>query len=559
MRQGRFGQVLLLVSIAASLGACELRLAETPSPSADDPSEQVPPSRPPDLADSEAWVEVYDPDSAFNGYTLGFFLRRMPILMDMNGRVVHTWPEARVKSRLRLSEQCILLGIGLDRSIVEYDWTGKELWKHSFPGQTPHHEVIWLENGNLLTVLRRKGKRTDDIVEVDRSGKIAWQWSGQRLEPYFGEAASKGDITHINSVQELFDNPWSRGGDDRFRPGNLLVSARNINLVFIIDRSGGEVVWSYDRELDLQHEALMIGEETAGFGNILVFNNGYRSSFAYRQSSVLEIDPVSLETRWKWAERGFYSPTGGIEQPLPNGNILISSSRGGRAFEVTRAGRIVWQWIPPFDPNRPQRYSYDHCPQLVSLDREQSSAVRSEAGFQHIDPDTYRFARRGALQKINIDGTRIDTLENGNDCVSMVLPDAGVVHVGYGLNRRPLKKRGIKSYAVDFRLSLRVEGDTSEVPLMEDRVDLSSESWRNQIIDVGDHAYKKVDLCVSTVRVDNPESDASVDFAYWGNPVVVSTSNPQSSGSEAPQLDSDLTPEELEAQQEHLKALGYLD
>ncbi len=559
MRQRSSGSVLLFVGIAVFLSACELRLAETPSPSTNDPSEQEPASSPPDLADSESWVQTYDPDSAFNGYTLGFFLRRLPILMDMNGRVVHTWPDARVKSRLRLSEQCTLLGIGLDRSIVEYDWSGRELWKHFFPGQTPHHEVAWLANGNVVTVLRKKGRSTDDIVEIDRSGNVVWQWSGHRLESFFGEVASKGDITHINSVQELFENPWSRSGDDRFRPGNLLVSARNINLIFIIDRSTGDIVWSYDRELDLQHEALMIGADTAGFGNILFFNNGYRSAFAYRQSSVVEIDPITLETTWKWAERGFYSPTGGIEQPLPNGNILISSSRGGRAFEVTRGGRIVWQWIPPFDPNRPQRYSFDHCTQLAALEREESFAVQPVEGFWHIDPDTYRFARRGALRKVNVDGNRINTLENGNDCVSMVLPEAGAVHVGYGLNRRPLKKRGIKTYAVDFGLRLRFEDNLSELPLVEDRVDLSSESWRNQIIDVGDHAYKNVELCVSTRRVENVDGDSSTTFAYWEIPIVVSGSNPQAAGSGTEPIGADLTAEEFQAQQDHLKALGYLD
>ena len=512
-----------------------------------------------DLNDSSSWIDIYDPDSSFNGFTLAFYMRRMPILMDMNGRVVHSWPQARVKSRIRLSEAGTLLGIGLDRSVVEYDWEGAQIWKHSFPDHLPHHEVIWLTNGNVLTVLQKKGKSTDDLVEVDRRGNIVWQWSAQRLEAYFGAAASKGDITHINSVQELPPNPWYDGGDLRFQPGNLLISARNLNLIFILDRVGGEVVWTYDHELDLQHEALMISEGMPGAGNILFFNNGYRSAHAYRQSSVVEIDPVSNQTLWRWAEKGFYSPTGGVEQPLPNGNVLISSSRGGRAFEVDRAGTIVWQWIPPYDPNRPRRYPFDHCPQMATLEQQAPYTVEPRPGFRHIDPDAYRFARRGALSKTNIDGTLVNTLDNRNECTSLILPDSGEAHVSYGLNRRPIKKRGLSHYAADFALTLSLGGSGRTIGLMEDRVDLDTASWRTRVVDLGPYAYETVDLCVSTKRVVHEDGDDSIEFAYWANPVVVSRSNPQRLLSDTDRSDSDLSAEEREAQKEHLRTLGYLD
>jgi hypothetical protein len=560
MPKGFLSLVSLLVSVTVTLNGCRDRLDEkTPISIATDPASEQSLSIVPKLADSPSWINVYDPDLAYNGYTLAFFMRRMPILMDMNGRVVHSWPQARVKSRLRLSDKGNLLAIGLDRSVVEYDWDGTEIWRHTFSGQTPHHEVIWLENDNVLTVVRPEGSRTDEIIEIDRSGDIVWRWSGQRLEPFFGEAASKGDITHINSVQELFDNPWYDDGDDRFRPGNLLVSARNLNLIFIIDRTGDEVVWTYDFELDLQHEALMIDQGIPGHGNILLFNNGYRSTYAYRQSSVLQIDPITHEVLWKWAEKGFYTSTGGIEQPLPNGNLLISSSRGGRAFEVTQDGRIVWQWAPPYDPNRPQRYAYDHCPQLATIDRLAETAVEPAPGYRYIDPDTYQFARRGALNKINIDGVKVNALINGNDCRSLLLPDSGVVHVAFGLNRRPLRKAGYSSYAVEFALSLSLEDTNKAIPLMEDRVDLSSETWRTRVIDLSAYDYQTVDLCVSTTRVANSDSDRSIDFAHWANPFVVSNTHPQTFTSDPNDPATDLTAEELAAQQEHLKALGYLD
>ena len=548
---------LSIVVILGALNSCgdSVKPSSTQVESAVDPATG---SGLPDLAESESWVRRYDPESAFNGFTLAFFLRRTPILIDMNGRVVHAWPQARLKSRLRLSASCTLLGIGLDRSVIEYDWDGREIWKHTFPGETPHHEVVWLDSGNVLTVLRRGGQKTDDLVELDRAGNIVWEWSSEILEPFFGEAASKGDITHINSVQELFPNRLFDGGDTRFKPGNLLVSARNINLVFVIDRTTGGVVWTYGHELDLQHEALMIEPGMPGAGNILLFNNGYRNTYVYRQSSVIEVDPANSEVVWEWKQKGFYSPTGGIEQPLPNGNILISSSRGGRAFEVTRDGRIVWEWIPPYDPNRPQRYSYDHCQRFERLDRGDEQPVDGGT-YRHIDPDSYRFARRGSLNKVNIDGTTTSVLVDGNQCSSVVLPDSAIVHLSYGLNRRPLNRRQIQDPAVEFRFVLRPADSTDSIVLLEDRVDLSSETWRAREIDVAKFAYQTVDLCVATKGAGGKDDEAALAFAYWANPVVVSTTNPQSALQATASPPSDLTAEELAAQQEHLKTLGYLD
>ncbi len=36
-----------------------------------------------------------------------------------------------------------------------------------------------------------------------------------------------------------------------------------------------------------------------------------------------------------------------MQQRLPNGNTLITESSGGRIFEVTRDGEIVWEFFNP--------------------------------------------------------------------------------------------------------------------------------------------------------------------------------------------------------------------
>ena len=40
--------------------------------------------------------------------------------------------------------------------------------------------------------------------------------------------------------------------------------------------------------------------------------------------------------------------TAGTTKRLPNGNTLITESNNGRAFEVTPAGEIVWEFFNPY-------------------------------------------------------------------------------------------------------------------------------------------------------------------------------------------------------------------
>ena len=46
---------------------------------------------------------------------------------------------------------------------------------------------------------------------------------------------------------------------------------------------------------------------------------------------------------------------------------MITSSCGGRVFEVTTKGQVVWEWVSAYKPMGPNRYAYDFCPQLANL------------------------------------------------------------------------------------------------------------------------------------------------------------------------------------------------
>ena len=226
MRPLSAGTVGVLI-LAAILGfGCVVRRESAPTPSS---SSSV---------DTSKWVTIFDPDDAWSGYTLAFMQMRIPVLIDMNGHIVHSWPQARVKSRVRLLEDGSLLGITLGKGVVQYDWDGSLVWSYALENGFAHHDVIRLRNGNTLLVVLPADSRTDDLLEVDPDGRLVWQWRAEEHLASVIEAKNPGtpDLTHINSVQEIPANPWYEQGDPRFRPGNVMISSRSLNAIFLIDR-----------------------------------------------------------------------------------------------------------------------------------------------------------------------------------------------------------------------------------------------------------------------------------------------------------------------------------
>ena len=551
---GRLGRLALgLLGLAASAGlACRHTRQEAAATTA--------------IHAETAWVTTYEPSLASPGYTLTLLDERIPVLLDLHGRPVHAWPEARLKSRVRLLPDGSVLGIGLGRQVVEYDWEGRQTWEFRTPGAIPHHDVVRLANGNTLVLVLKEGEGSDTLCEVNRARQVVWTW---RAAEHLAKLAPQGaahpeDATHINSLQEIPPNPWYARGDSRFRPGNLLVSSRNLNTLFIVDRASGEILWTFTEDLDRQHEALMNGQGLPGPGRILVFNNRQRSYAGDHRSELLEINPADGSIAWRFQAPGFFSPTGGTAQALPNGNLLITSTRGGRVFEITRAGRIAWEWVPPYEPMRAVRVPANACPQLARLALPTLAAIR-HPGYRYVDRDAYRFARQGSRMNAVIGGEPRTVLKDANDCRELVLPAAARVQVGYGVDRDRLRAAQRGERPPEFVLSLLPEGRNAPVLLLRDRVGIDGEAWRERTIPLDAYGLQSVELCVEIDGGATQPGGRKARFAYWEQPLI---DFPQRETRRAEAEDDDatrapapsgLTPEELEVQRKHLKALGYIN
>ncbi len=541
---------VLLAVLVGQRRAADLAAVERAAP-VDDLHLEIPALEP------ETWVERSDPSRASAGYTLVLYRRRVPMLIDMTGRIVHLWPKVRVMGRARLGRDGRLLVIGTDDVIKQYDWDGRLRWAHRLPeGDTPHHDVSWTANGDVLLVGQHGDDHRDYLQIVDRRGRVAWEWrAADHLDRDFPSWDRRSeDPTHINSARELPPNRFFAAGDARFRPGNLLVSARNLDTVFIIDRASGEVVWRYRDGLDRQHEALMVPEGRLGAGLILVFDNGLRNRYAYRRSTVLAVQPATGEVVWRYADPTFFSSVAGSEQPLPNGNLMISSSQGGRVFEITPKGQVVWQWTPPFQPMRPERYPPAYCPQLAALPEPKPVLVRSRLGRPFVDRELHQFALPEEFDVRFVAGTKRMILDPPEGCRRLVVPPRATIFVGYGLDRARL---GGDSLSASFRFELRPAGGGPAEVLLEDTVASGDpDLWRERWLGVPTPSLGQADLCID-VRTQGamPQRRARR---------IVAVDNPRADDGQGPQLppqlkERALSPQEQAVREKQLRVLGYVN
>lgn len=149
-----------------------------------------------------------------------------------------------------------------------------------------------------------------------------------------GEKIGKwmSDPIHLNDV-----DPLPRRFADRypmFSPGDLLVSARELNLLFVMDPDSLAIKWWLVGGTIRQHD----GDWNAD-GRISAFNN--RMSRGY--STITKIDPATLARTVAVDGRAMdlYSRHRGSHQPLPNGGWLISSTQQGRILEVSADGEVA--------------------------------------------------------------------------------------------------------------------------------------------------------------------------------------------------------------------------
>ncbi|MBY0273928.1 arylsulfotransferase family protein [Candidatus Binatia bacterium] len=258
-------------------------------------------------------------------------------------------------SMLRLGGQPRWSKLGPYHHDVGIDATGLLYALRRFDSVLTRGDAKLPITGQAIDVLHGKGRAQRSI---DLTPMLAPMIPEERVRRIAEAVASRGrigkeefahalDVFHPNTV-EVVDWPHAPGGGRR-----VLIAVRQLDRIMVIDLDERRIVWEWGAgQIVGPHDPWLLPN-----GNVLLFDNGVRPTqepapSVRMFSRVVEVDPRTDRIVWEYRgdpPQSFFSPSRGGAQPLQNGNVLVTETTKGRAFEVTRAGKIVWEyWNPDF-------------------------------------------------------------------------------------------------------------------------------------------------------------------------------------------------------------------
>ncbi|MEX1024514.1 MAG: arylsulfotransferase family protein [Planctomycetota bacterium] len=259
-----------------------------------------------------------------------------------------------------------VVALSVDQGVARVRPDGSVVWR--WEGNA-HHELAPRRDGGFVVpvwrVARYRGRRVrfDELVWLSADGVEERRWStlDQREmltphhrplpldtepEPRAGEPdETTYDRFHVNALVELHEDQLGLGEP----AGALLVSARNANLVFVLDAERNRILWSWGPgQLDFQHTP------TPTPRGVLIFDNGYHRG----RSRLVEVEPATNRILWEWTAPDFFTKTRGSCQRLASGQTFVCESERGRLFELDARGRVVWSWVNPVEDDGKRRRIY---------------------------------------------------------------------------------------------------------------------------------------------------------------------------------------------------------
>lgn len=252
-------------------------------------------------------------------------------------------------------------------SLNRTDWCGRTMW--SIPGDY-HHSVTLDDSVETLWTLRDDPDGGDaermKIVQVAvGDGKVLREFSiadvisanpetdilelrRRHDDDAEGNARTLtgqwfNDPIHLNDVEPL---PRSLSANfPQFSPGDLLMSAREINLLFILDPMTLSIKWWRVGATIRQHDPDWLPS-----GRLSVLDN--RTARGYSTVVELDVPTADKSVVVDGRDSDLYSRIRGNHQVLPTGGWLIASTQQGRVIEISPDGKVALDLRAPLDDER---------------------------------------------------------------------------------------------------------------------------------------------------------------------------------------------------------------
>lgn len=246
-------------------------------------------------------------------------------------------------------------------ALLRLDACGNEVWRVS---RRVHHTLVKDEDDILwVPILREVDKIKnfpriqpesfhEGFMKVSLDGEVLLEKSVfdilamNDLQSVALVSATKhlphvqGDLLHFNDI-EPFPKSMKEGF---FKHGDFVMSFRNPHMIVVFDKNFKAkklVMGGFIR----QHDPDFIDGNT-----LSIFDNNTvtRKLSDKKSSRIITKNMLTDEVKviFKGTKKEpFYTNDMGRHQWLPNGNIMITESRGTRIFEINPKGKIVWEYF----------------------------------------------------------------------------------------------------------------------------------------------------------------------------------------------------------------------
>lgn len=292
------------------------------------------------------------------------------VLLGPAGDIVRTWTVSQEDAEWAEREDGNVFPHGMEilpdgglivtfdggSSMSRYGWCGDLVWRTK---GLFHHAVSWDGAGSVWSWGTPDGALTNgefavqvavDDGRVLSSIHMDHVWPENPGIDIFGikqDDKPKGstwlfDRWHVNDVEPL---PAALADAfPGFKAGDLLMSFRSINLVFVLDPDTRKVKWWRQGLVRRQHDP-----DWNADGSISIFDNNMHRDY----SRIFSIDPATFEATIPvdGADYDFYTWHRGKHQKLPGGGYLVTSTEQGRVFETDADGAIVFEFINRYGDN----------------------------------------------------------------------------------------------------------------------------------------------------------------------------------------------------------------
>ena len=285
-------------------------------------------------------------------------LQDRPPNIGLNISALHLYPDGSLLV-LYMEGGAAYMGGGL----AKIDKDSGLLWKYD--GMLTHHDLTVGSDGKIyvlgkiidpdippasdenqvhsrvhdyVVILSPEGRELKRVSILNAFNKLLKE-NPHPQTPFEREKFSDDDPFHANTVELI---PMEM--DEKYpmvQAGNLLLSFRALNMLVILNPDTESLTWASYGPWHRQHSPRLLKD-----GSIVLFDNAGNIMNA-ATSRVLRIDLNTSGILWHYdgePNRILDSETYSSVEPLPNGNILVTETMGGRIFEVTSEKDVVWDY-----------------------------------------------------------------------------------------------------------------------------------------------------------------------------------------------------------------------